>query len=40
MSYEEVLDLTVSQIAALLTEESLPYGAVDPTRYHELMRSM
>ena len=39
MSYEEVLDLTVSQIAALLTKESLPYGKIDPTKQQQYERS-
>lgn len=37
MSYEEVLDLTTYQIAALLTEDSLPPGEMDPMKYLRLM---
>jgi hypothetical protein len=39
MNYEAVLDLTVTQIAALLTKESLPPGLVDPELYQRIMRS-
>ena len=37
MSYEAVLDLTTYQIAALLTEDSLPPGEIDPATYLRIM---
>ena len=33
MSYQDVLDLTTYQIAAILTEKSLAPGLVDPKTY-------
>ena len=36
MSYESVLDLTVTQISALLTEKSLSPGQVDPNFYSKI----
>lgn len=33
MSFQEVLDLTPFQIAALLAEKSLPPGELDPEKY-------
>lgn len=38
MSYEEVLDLTIYQIAALLEEDSLPPGEVDPSVYFSILK--
>lgn len=37
MDYQSVLDLTVAQIAALLTKESLPPGQIDPALYYKVM---
>jgi hypothetical protein len=39
MSFEEVLDLTPYQIAALLTEKSTPPGEVDPDVYMRVMNN-
>lgn len=39
MDYSAVLDLTVTQVAALLTKESLPPGQIDPALYYKVMRS-
>lgn len=40
MRYEDALDLTVTQIAALLTKESLPQGEVDPDLYCKIMKAI
>lgn len=40
MSYEQVLDLTVNQIAALMTKESLPPGQVDPETYKQFVKAL
>lgn len=37
MDYQSVLDLTVTQVAALLTKESLPPGQIDPVLYYKVM---
>lgn len=37
MSHSEVIDLTPYQIAALLTEDSLPPGEMDPMKYLRIM---
>ena len=37
MSFNEVLDLTTYQIAALLTEKSKPPGLVDPVTYRKVL---
>ncbi len=39
MDYESVLDLTVTQIAALLTEESSPPGLLDYETYQKFMKA-
>lgn len=37
MSYQEVLDLTPYQVAALLTEKSVPPGEADPDVYGRVL---
>lgn len=37
MSFQEVLDLTPFQIAALLAEKSLPPGELDPDKYRKVI---
>jgi len=37
MSFQEVLDLTPYQIAALTTEDSLPPGEMDPMKYLRIL---
>ena len=39
MSFQEVLDLTPFQIAALLAEKSVPPGEADPDRYWRVVNA-
>ncbi len=38
MSFQEVLDLTPFQVAALLAEKSTPPGELDPDVYSRIVR--